>query len=46
MWDAVTGQPSGPLLKFDANVKVLAFSPDARTVLTAHIAAGEGNVRL
>ena len=34
LWDTVNGQPLGPLMKFDDKVKVIAFSPDARTVAT------------
>ncbi|MFI5456785.1 MAG: protein kinase [Isosphaerales bacterium] len=30
--DAVSGHPRGPLMKFDENAKVLALSPDARTL--------------
>jgi WD40 repeat protein/serine/threonine protein kinase len=34
LWDAVTGQPSGPTLQHEYPVWAVAFSPDGRTLLT------------
>ena len=34
LWDAATGEPVGPPLRHESEVRAVAFSPDGKTVLT------------
>jgi WD40 repeat protein len=34
LWDASTGQPTGPPMRHENGVEAVAFSPDGKTVLT------------
>jgi hypothetical protein len=47
LWDAVTGEPLGPALRYRGTVLVLAFSADGRIALIGgKLSSGQGEARL
>jgi WD40 repeat protein len=47
LWDAATGEPLGPALRYRGSVLALAFSADGRTgLIGGKLLSGQGEVRL